>query len=135
MCIRDRVGVALFCHEDAIHAHGNVSKDGVTEIVDAVGVCRIVGIGVGQIGHQPIVPSCWICQAYFDFEAERIGIVIIIGAWNGEGDGLDTRQGGLKLHLPRGFVPIIHIKQTSNRLSDMMPVSYTHLTLPTKRIV
>ena len=57
----------------------------------------------------------WICQAYFDFEAERIGIVIIVGACNGEGDGLDARQGGLKLHLPRGFVPIIHIghvKQT-----------------------
>ena len=110
------VGVALFCHEDAIHAHGDISKDGVTEIVDAVGALGIVGIGVGgQIGTQSIVPSGRISQAYFDFEAERIGIVIIVRAWNGEGDGLDARQGGLKFHLPRGFVPIIHIghvKQT-----------------------
>ena len=103
------VGVALFCHEDAIHAKGDISKDGVPKIVDAVSVSGIVGIGVGQIGHQPIVPSRWICQAHFDFESEGIGIVIIVGAWNGEGDGLDARQGGLKLHFPRGFVPIIHI--------------------------
>ena len=109
------VGVALFRHEDPIHAHGDISKDGLPKIVDAVGVSGIVGIGDGQIGHQPIVPSCWICQAHFDFESEGIGIVIIVGAWNGEGDGLDACQGRLKLHLPRGFVPIIHIghvKQT-----------------------
>ena len=103
------VGVALFRHEDPIHAQGDISKDGVTEIVDAVGVSGIVGIGVGQIGFQSCIPSRWIRQAHFDFESEGIGIVIIVGAWNGEGDGLDARQGGLKLHLPRGFVPIIHI--------------------------
>ena len=103
------VGVALFGHEDSIHAQGDISKDGVTEIVDAVGVPGIVGIGVGQIGLQSFIPSRWIGQAYFDFESEGIGIVIIVGARNGERDGLDARQGGLKLHLPRGFVPIIHI--------------------------
>ena len=99
------VGVALFCHEDAIHAHGNVSKDGVTEIVDAVDVSAFVGIGNEQTSIQSCIPSGGIGQAHFDFEAERIGVVIIVGAWNGEGDGLDARQGGLKLHLPRGFVP------------------------------
>ena len=103
------VGVALFGHEDSIHAQGDISKDGVTEIVDAVGVPGIVGIGVGQIGLQSFILSRWIGQAYFDFESEGIGIVIIVGARNGERDGLDARQGGLKLHLPRGFVPIIHI--------------------------
>ena len=87
------VGVALLCHEDTIHAHGDISKDGVPKIVDAVGVSGIVGIRVSQIGHQPIVPSGRIRQAYFDFEAERIGIVIIVGAWNGEGDGLPVRAG------------------------------------------
>ena len=109
------VGVALFCHEDAIHAHGNVSKDGVTEIVDAVDVSAFVGIGNEQTSMQSCIPSGGIGQAHFDFESERIGVIIIVGAWNGEGDGLDARQGGLKLHLPRGFVPIIHIghvKQT-----------------------
>ena len=72
------VGVALFGHEDAIHAQGDISKDGVSKIVDAVGVPGIVGIGVGQIGDQPIIPSRWIGQAYFDFESEGIGIVIIV---------------------------------------------------------
>ena len=38
------VGVALFCHEDAIHAQGNISKDGVTEIVDAVDMSGIIVI-------------------------------------------------------------------------------------------
>ena len=99
------VGVALFCHEDSIHAHGNVSKDGLPKIVDTVGVSGIVGIGNEQTSIQSCIPSCWICQAYFDFESERIGVVIIVGARNEEGDGLDVRQGGLKLHLPRGFVP------------------------------
>ena len=104
------VGVALFCHEDSIHAQGDISKDGVTEIVDAVRALGIVGIGgTSQIGTQSCIPSRWICQAHFDFESEGIGIVIIFGAWNGEGDGLDARQGRLKFHFPRGFVPIIHI--------------------------
>ena len=103
------VGVALFRHEDSIHAQGDISKDGVTEIVDAVGISGIVGIRGIEISLQAKIPSRWIRQAHFDFESERIGIVIIVGAWNGEGDGLDARQGGLKLHLPRGFVPIIHI--------------------------
>ena len=39
------VGVGLFSHEDAIHAHGDISKDGVTEIVDAVNMSAFVGIG------------------------------------------------------------------------------------------
>ena len=103
------VGVALFCHEDSIHAQGDISKDGVTEIVDAVGVSGIVGIRGVEISLQAKIPSRWICQAHFDFESEGIGVVIIVGAWNGEGDGLDACQGGLKLHILRGFVPIIHI--------------------------
>ena len=69
---------SLFSHEDPIHAHGDISKDGVTEIVDAVGVSGIVGIGVGQIGFQSCIPSRWIRQAHFDFESEGIGIVIIV---------------------------------------------------------
>ena len=112
------VGVALFRHEDSIHAQGDISKDGVTEIVDAVRALGIVGIGGGgQIGTQSCIPSRWICQAHFDFESEGIGIVIIVEAWNGEGDGLDARQGGLKLHLPRGFVPIITIPIPSDSKS------------------
>ena len=104
------VGVALFPHENAIHAQGDISEDGVPNIVDTVGALGIVGIGGGgQIRTQACIPSRWIRQAHFDFEPEGIGIVIIVGAGNGEGDGLDARQGGLKLHLPRGFVPIIHI--------------------------
>ena len=103
------VGVALFCHEDPIHAQGDISKDGVGKIVDAVGVSGIVTIRIGQIGFQPLIPSGWIVQADLDFEAEGIDVVIIVGARNGEGDGLDACQGRLKLHLPRGFVPIIHI--------------------------
>ena len=86
------VGVALFGHEDSIHAHGDISKDGVTEIVDAVDMSAFVGIGNEQTSIQSCIPSRWIGQAHFDFESERIGIVIIA-------------------------------------------VSYTHLTLPTKRIV
>ena len=72
------VGVALLSHEDRIHAQGDISKDGVTKIVDAVGVSGIVGIGVGQIGFQSCIPSRWIRQAHFDFESEGIGIVIIV---------------------------------------------------------
>ena len=41
------VGVALFGHEHLIHAHVNISKDGVTKIVDPVGVSGIVSIGNG----------------------------------------------------------------------------------------
>ena len=103
------VGVALFRHEDPIHAQGDISKDGVSKIVDAVNMSRFVGIGDEQTSMQSVIPSGWIGQAYFDFESEGIGIVIIVGARNGERDGLDACQGGLKLHLPRGFVPIIHI--------------------------
>ena len=103
------VTVALFCHEDPIHAQGDISKDGVGKIVDAVGVSGIVSIRIGQIGFQSLIPSRWTVQADLDFDAEGIGVVIIVGARNGERDGLDACQGGLKLHLPRGFVPIIHI--------------------------
>ena len=72
------VGVALFSHEDTIHAQGHISKDGVTKIVDAVGVSGIVGIGVRQIGFQSCIPIRRIRQAHFDFESEGIGIVIIV---------------------------------------------------------
>ena len=41
-------------------------------------------------------------------ESERIGIVIIVGAGDGKRDGLDARQGGLKLPLPGRFLPVIH---------------------------
>ena len=102
------VGVALFCHEDPIHAQGDISKDGVGKIVDAVHMSRFVGIGDEQPCMQACVPSGWIGQAHLDFEAEGIDVVIIIGARNGERNGLNPRQGRLKLHLPRGFVPIIH---------------------------
>ena len=51
------VGVALFDHEDSIHAHVNISKDGVAKIVDAVGVSGIVGIGVGQVGFQSLIAA------------------------------------------------------------------------------
>ena len=50
------IGVALFGHEDAIHTHVDISKDGVGKIVDAVGVSGIVGIGVSQIGFQSWIP-------------------------------------------------------------------------------
>ena len=103
------VSVALFCHEDPIHAQGDISKDGVPKIVDAVDMSRFVGIRDEQPCMQACVPSGWIGQADLDFEAEGIGVVIIVGAWDGEGDGLDACQGRLKLHLPRGFVPIIHL--------------------------
>ena len=56
------VGVALFGHEDYIHAHVKISKDGVTKIVDAVGVSGIVGIGVGQDRFQSLIPSSRIGQ-------------------------------------------------------------------------
>ena len=104
------VSVALFCHEDPIHAQGDISKDGVPKIVDAVDMSRFVGIRDEQPCMQACVPSRWISQTDLDFEAEGIGVVIIVGARNGEGDGLNACQGGLKLHLPRGFVPIIHIR-------------------------
>ena len=103
------VGVALFRHEDPIHAQGDISIEGGPKTVDAVGVPGIVGIRGVQISLYSCIPSGWIGQTYFDFESEGIGIVIIVGARNGERDGLDACQGGLKLHLPRGFVPIIHI--------------------------
>ena len=94
------VGVALFRHEDPIHAQGDISKDGVSKIVDAIHMSRFVAIGDEQPCIQAGIPSGWIGQTDFDFESEGIGIVIIVGARNGERDGLDTCQGGLKLHLP-----------------------------------
>ena len=73
------IGVALFGREDdAIHAQGDISKEGVTKIVDAVGVPGIVGIGGSQIGFQSEIPIRGIGQAHFDFEPEGIGIVIIV---------------------------------------------------------
>ena len=77
------VGVALFGHEDAIHAQGHISKDGVTKIVDAVGVSGIVAIGVGQIGFQSLIPSLRIGQAHFGLKPEFVEIVIIVRGRNG----------------------------------------------------
>ena len=58
------VGITLFGHEDSIHAHVDISKDGVTKIVDAVGVSGIVGIRVGQFGFQSLIPTRRIGQKY-----------------------------------------------------------------------
>ena len=104
------VGIALFSHEDAIHAHGNISKDGVGKIVDAVGVSGIVGIGIGHIAFQSLIPTCRISQTYFDLKTEFVEIIIIFGGWDGKRDGLYSRQGRLKRHVPGGFVPVIHIR-------------------------
>ena len=46
------VGITLFSHEDSIHAHVNISKDGVAKIVDALGVSGIVSIGVSHVAFQ-----------------------------------------------------------------------------------
>ena len=116
------VGVALFGHEDAIHAQGHISKDGVTKIVDAVGVSGIVGIGVGQIGFESLIPSYRIGQTDFDLKPEFVEIVIIVGGRDGKRDGSRPRQGGLKHHVPRGFVPVVHIghiKQIERRDADV----------------
>ena len=104
------VGIALFSHEDAIHAHGNISKDGVGKIVDAVGVSGIVGIGIGQIAFQSIIPIGRISQTYFYLKTEFVEIIIIFGGRDGKRDGLYSRQGRLKRHVPGGFVPVIHIR-------------------------
>ena len=104
------VGVALFGHEDSIHAHVKISKDGVTKIVDAVGVSGIVGIGVGQIGFQSLIPSRRIGETYFDLKSEFIKNVIIVRGRDGKRDGSRACQGGLKGHVPGGFVPVIHIR-------------------------
>ena len=93
------VGVSLFGHEDAIHAQGHISKDGVTKIVDAVGVSGIVGIGVGQIGLQTLIPSRRIRQAHFDLKPEFVEIVIIVRARDRKRDGLRACPGGLKRHV------------------------------------
>ena len=85
------VGIALFSHEDAIHAHGNISKDRVGKIVDAVGVSGIVSIGIGQIGFQSLIPSSRIGQTYFDLETEFVEIIIIFRGRDGKRDGLYSR--------------------------------------------
>ena len=103
------VGITLFSHEHSIHAHVNISKDGVPEIVDAIGVSGIVGIGVGQIGFQSLIPSCRIGQTYFDLKTEFVEILIIVRSRYGKRDGSRAFQGGLKRHVPGGFVPVIHI--------------------------
>ena len=115
------VGVALFGHEDAIHAQGHISKDGVTNIVHAVGVFGIVAIGVSQIGFQYLIPSRRIRQAHFDLKSEFVEIVIIVRGRDGKRDGLYARQGGLKHHVPGRFVPVIHlghIKQIERHDAD-----------------
>ena len=115
------VGVALFGHEDSIHAQGHISKDGVGKIVDAVGVSGIVGIGNGQVGFQSLIPSRRIRQAHFDLKLEFVEIVIIVRGRDGKRDGLYSRQGGLKHHVPGRFVPVIHfghIKQIERHDAD-----------------
>ena len=72
------VGVALFGHEHLIHAHVNISKGGVTKIVDALGVSGIVSIGNGQVGFQSLIPTRRICQTYFDLKTEFAEIVVIV---------------------------------------------------------
>ena len=90
------VGVALLSHEDRIHAQGDISKDGVTKIVDAVGVSGIVSIGNGQVGFQSLIPTRRICQTYFDLKTEFAEIVVIVRGR----DGSRACQGGLKRHVP-----------------------------------
>ena len=72
------VGVALFGHERPIHAYVNISKGGVAKIVDAVGVSGIVGIGVGQVGFQSLIPSRRIGQTYFDLKSKFVEIIVIV---------------------------------------------------------
>ena len=101
------IGVGLFGHEHPIHAQVDVSKDGVGKV--AVGVSGIVGIGVGQIGFEALIPSRRIGQTDFDLKLEFVEIVIIVRGRDGKGDGSRPRQGGLKHHVPGGLVPVIHI--------------------------
>ena len=103
------VGVALFDHEHPIHAYVNISKDGVAKSVDAVGVSGIVGIGVGQVGFQSLIPSRRIDQTYFDLKSEFVEIVVIVRVRDGKRDGSRACQGGLKRHVLGAFVPVIHI--------------------------
>ena len=101
------IGVGLFGHEHPIHAQVDVSKDGVGKV--AVDVSGIVGIGVGQIGFEALIPSRRIGQTDFDLKSEFVEIVIIVRGRDGKGDGSRPRQGGLKHHVPGGLVPVIHI--------------------------
>ena len=103
------VGVALFGHEDSIHAHVNISTDGVAKIVDAVGVSGIVGIGVGQVGFLSFIPTRRIRQTYFDLKSEFVEIVVIVRGGDGKRDGSRACQVGLKRHVTGGFVSVIHI--------------------------
>ena len=115
------VGVALFGHEDAIHAQGHISKDGVTKIVDAVGVSGIVGIRVGQIGFQSLILSRRISQAPLNLKPEFVEIAIIVRGRDAKRDGLYAGQGGLKYHVAGRFVPVIrlgHIKQIERHDAD-----------------
>ena len=116
------IGVGLFGHGHPIHAQVDVSKDGVGKIVDAVGVSGIVGIRVGQIGFEALIPSRRIGQTDFDLKSEFVEIVIIVRGRDGKGDGSRPRQGGLKHCVPGGLVPVIHIGHIK-QLSDMMLVS------------
>ena len=103
------VRVALFRQQHSIRAHGDVSKDGVGKIVDAIGVSGIVGIGVGQIGLQTFIPSGRVGQTHLDLKPQFVQIIVIVRGWDGKRDGLGARQGGLKRHLSGGFIAIIHI--------------------------
>ena len=68
------VGVALFSHEDAIHAPGDISKDGVTEIVKAVRVLGIVGIGiVGKSALNPAYPAAGSVRRTLTLNRRKLG--------------------------------------------------------------
>ena len=92
--------ITLFAHEDTIHTHVNISKDGVGQIVDAIGVSGIVSIGDGQVGFQSLIPSGRVSLTHFDLKAEFVQIVIIVRRWDGKRDGSRTRQSWLKGHIP-----------------------------------
>ena len=94
------VRITLFGHEDPIHTHVKITKDGVGKIVDAVSVSSIVDIGVGQVGFQSLIPSRKIGQTHFDLKVEIIQMVIIVRGGVGKRDGSHTSQGLLKCHDP-----------------------------------
>ena len=82
--------LSFFLQSD-IHAKGHISKDGVSKIVDAVGVSRIVAIGNCQVVFQSFIPSRRIRQAHFDLNPEFVEIVVIVQGRDGKGDKLYSR--------------------------------------------
>ena len=94
------VGITLFGHELPIHPQVNISKDGVTKIVDTVGVSGIVAIGVGHVAFQSLILSSRIGQTYFDLKTKFVEIVIVVRSRDGKRDGSRACQGGLKRLIP-----------------------------------